>query len=308
MDLFEGTEKKLEIIFNGSVEGLRSNRDGRWNRVVRESRAEIISCISSPEMDAYLLTESSLFVWDNRLLMITCGQTTPAAAVPVILDVVGSKRIGYLFFERKNALYPGSQPTDFETDVSVIRDFFQGKMVRLGASDRDHIHVFWSAGPESPLMPDATLQVLMHDLAPAAAAPFSACHSRNPSDVRRLERLKHLYPSSAMDEYFFHPQGYSLNAIEGKSYFTVHVTPQASGSFASFESNIPAGDFERVFRELIRIFEPGRFSVMLTATTDPDMDPLYDQLKAAMAAYHLQESADAALDLHYRVIFSSFVR
>lgn len=86
------------------------------------------------------------------------------------------------------------------------------------------------------------------------------------------------YPDARIDAYLFSPCGFSANGVipsprgsTGTHYFTVHVTPEPHCSFASFESNVPtkrAGrDPAEVVEQVVRIFQPGRFSVTLFETT-----------------------------------------
>ncbi|MEZ6189114.1 MAG: hypothetical protein R3F62_29460 [Planctomycetota bacterium] len=49
-----------------------------WERVVEAARAQILSQISTSQCDAYLLSESSLFVYDDRFALITCWWQDPA--------------------------------------------------------------------------------------------------------------------------------------------------------------------------------------------------------------------------------------
>ena len=72
---FEGSEKKIELVVNSKVKDLRALGDSFWEEVVGKCQAEILSKISSSRVDSYLLSESSLFVWSDRFIMITCGQT-----------------------------------------------------------------------------------------------------------------------------------------------------------------------------------------------------------------------------------------
>ena len=50
---FEGSEKKLEIILKQPNPSLRSNETSKWDSVVASSKAHIIDCVSTREMDAY---------------------------------------------------------------------------------------------------------------------------------------------------------------------------------------------------------------------------------------------------------------
>ena len=76
--MFEGSEKKIEIIFSKRAGKLRSLPEKFWNDVVRACGAGIISCVNFPQVTSFLLSESSLFLWDHRLVMITCGKDQAA--------------------------------------------------------------------------------------------------------------------------------------------------------------------------------------------------------------------------------------
>lgn len=82
------------------------------------------------------------------------------------------------------------------------------------------------------------------------------------------------YPDARVDAYLFTPCGFSANGVipapdgeHGTHYFTVHVTPEPVCSYASFETNVPAGQKGRetveVIQHVVDIFKPGRFSVTL---------------------------------------------
>ncbi|EXJ91867.1 adenosylmethionine decarboxylase [Capronia epimyces CBS 606.96] len=82
------------------------------------------------------------------------------------------------------------------------------------------------------------------------------------------------YPDSRIDAYLFTPCGFSANGVipaprggKGTHYFTVHVTPEPICSYASFETNVPAGQNGRetadIIQHVVDIFKPGRFSVTL---------------------------------------------
>ena len=67
-----------------------------------------------------------------------------------------------------------------------------------------------------------------------------------------------------VDLYHFEPCGFSLNAVErdGRRYATIHVTPEAKFSYASFECN----DMHLLLREIefiVQLFGPGNMDVSL---------------------------------------------
>ena len=85
---FEGIEKKFELLVSNDQPSLRSQSPGFWEHVVRAAGADIIARTSSPSCDAYLLSESSLFVSDHRAVMITCGTTNLVASIEALLNEI----------------------------------------------------------------------------------------------------------------------------------------------------------------------------------------------------------------------------
>jgi hypothetical protein len=89
--VFEGPEKTMEVVFRadvGAPEGLRSLSRNQLDELCTKARCSIMSSISNSYMDAYVLSESSLFVYRHRLVMKTCGTTT--LLVEFILMMVSS--------------------------------------------------------------------------------------------------------------------------------------------------------------------------------------------------------------------------
>jgi S-adenosylmethionine decarboxylase len=304
---FEGPEKKLEVILSQPLAGLRTNADGRWDRIAGASGSEIISSAATEVLDSYLLSESSLFIWDDRILMITCGQTNLVNAIPEILGVVHRDRVALLFYERKNLMYPDSQPSDFEAETARIGEHFPGKSYRLGPANHDHVHIFYSSHASMHADEDATLELLMHDLHPDAMLMYTPEGGQTASDIVRLTGIDCLYPDMTIDAHLFAPYGYSLNAISGAGYFTIHVTPQSSGSYASFETNLVQGDYLEVVNRVLHIFQPGRFSFVLTrSVTDQGVAvdaPISDDIKG----FRPTEKSLYEFDCGYEVRFSNFV-
>ena len=65
---FEGSEKKAEIIVdNHQFSLLNDISDDFWQLLVERCQAKIISSIQNESCKAFLLSESSLFVWSDRI-------------------------------------------------------------------------------------------------------------------------------------------------------------------------------------------------------------------------------------------------
>ena len=305
---FEGPEKKLEIILFTPQVGLHSNRDGQWNRVVEASRAVIISGISTDDLDAYLLSESSLFVWNDRILMITCGKTTLIQAVPELLKIVNKDQIAFVFYERESFMFPHEQPSNFEDDVASMVQYFPGKSYRLGPANYDHIHVFYSSQTNDALSRDATFQLLMHGLDPSVLEIFTLNNGSTGDEIEKLSGLNRIYPQMLKHSHLFSPYGYSLNGIFKQNYFTIHVTPQPEGSYASFETNVIENDYFGLTNEVISIFKPEKFSLVLTTSIDERFRTTHSTVADAVPAYFRAEKSLYEFDCGYAITFLNYIR
>ncbi len=300
---FEGPEKKLEIILYAPINDFRKPSSGSWERVVKASGAEIISKIENSWMDAYLLSESSLFVWEDRILMITCGQTQLVNTVPELLRIVDKSNVALAFYERKNFMYPGEQPSDFEEDVAKLETFFKGKSYRLGPANHDHVHVFFSTHNAIHPNQDVTFQILMTGLDSSLSKILSADYIKNPGQAEKLIGIDRLYPDMKKDNYLFSPYGYSLNAIKGTNYATIHVTPQPVGSYASFETNIINQDYARLVSDVTSIFRPDKYSLLLTASRDNDTQSLQGSMMKNFPGFRMTEKSIYEFDCGYSLTF-----
>ncbi len=76
--------------------------------------------------------------------------------------------------------------------------------------------------------------------------------------------IRSLVPLAAIDDYVFEPCGYSMNSQEGRTFSTIHITPEAGFSYASFEiSCFAAGsvDVQHLVARLSELFIPGEHLV-----------------------------------------------
>ena len=305
---FEGPEKKLEVILSSPQAGLRSNKKEQWDRVVKASDAEVISKISAKHLDAYLLSESSLFVWEDRILMITCGKTTLVRAIPEILKIVKKEKVAFVFYERQSFMFPQEQPSNFEDDVEAIVKYFPGKSYRLGPANYDHVHVFYSSHTHASPDQDATLEVLMHDLKDTVIDIFLFNHGRSEDEIDDLSGLNRIYPRMKKDRHLFSPFGYSVNGIYKKNYFTVHVTPQPEGSYASFETNVIEDNYSERINQVVSIFSPRQFSLVLTTSMVDRCRSLHSTMLDVVPGYIASEKSLYEFDCGYAVTFLNYLR
>jgi len=285
---FEGPEKKVELVVAPGTRSLRSHGRAAWERVVRAAGAQVLSVRSSDSADAYLLSESSLFVFDDHFTLITCGRTRMADAVVAALEFVDPETVVFLALERKNEHFPRDQPTTFEDDAARLHGLLPGEALRFGDEHSHCIQLFHTTRPYVPDLADTTLEVLMHGILDTGGA-FQGSTEEICGRARELG-LHDLYPGHDVDCYAFAPGGYSLNALRDDRYYTLHVTPEEVGSYVSFETNAdlraPKAIQETVER-VVGVFQPESFDVFafVPGATAP--------LEVTCAGYRLRKHASA---------------
>lgn len=300
--LFEGSEKKLEV----AVAPGKSLRDlGRdfWRQVVEASQAQILSVISNEECDAYLLSESSLFVWDQQFTMITCGRTTLVNAAMKFLDNVPADRLVSFIYERKNEYFPHLQPSDFFKDVKFLKERVPGRAFRFGHPDDHHLFLFHYEKSYVPDSSDCTLEILMYDLQGVAKDAFSSSNETLES-VHQRTGVNRIFPGFQVDAFLFEPCGYSLNALRDSDYYTIHVTPQDIGPYVSFETNVDLGeDVLGKVGSVLEIFQPRSFDVVVFR---PEKRRTSQVLK--IPGYNVRARVQEVLGCGYEVSFDQFYK
>lgn len=260
---FEGTEKKLEVALRPGSPSLRSYPEWFWDRIVCAVGARILSRIENDHAIAYLLSESSLFVYDDRMVMITCGRTQLTKAVPFLMERIGADAVELLAYERKNEVFPHAQATNFYEDAQSLRRHIPGRAFQFGFEDEHHLNVYQSLCNGPHIQEDVTVELLMYGLSDQARLPFIDGPSR-PKNALEALGLRDFLTGFHCDEYDFEPSGYSLNAIREDRYFTVHVTPEERAPYASVETNADFdGRLSDVLRGWVDAFSPRSFDVVV---------------------------------------------
>jgi hypothetical protein len=88
--VFEGSEKRVEVDFSWTA-----NSNSSLRHLIREQLDElmtlaactIVSSRSNADFDAYVLSESSLFVYPQKWILKTCGTTKLLNSVPRLLEM-----------------------------------------------------------------------------------------------------------------------------------------------------------------------------------------------------------------------------
>lgn len=299
---FEGPEKKLELVVRPGTPSLRSHGRDFWQTIVRAAGAEVLSVLSNEVCDAYLLSESSLFVHDGHLTMITCGRTRLVNAVELLIQTVPVQDIALLMYERKNEHFPERQPSSFYEDAERLVAWLPGHALRFGDEHDHHVHLFHTNAPYAVQPDDTTLEILMHGLSPSAAQQFIGCEAPSGSTLAAACGIEEILPGFAIDEHAFTPAGYSMNALRGNRYYTIHVTPEQLGSYVSFETNVDfRANSSALVSRVVSVFEPASFDVMAFAPegTVPDIFSEHDGALARFRAKDRVRSQVGGYDVRF---------
>lgn len=148
---------------------------------------KVLSIVESEDVDAYLLSESSMFIFPHKLILKTCGTTTLLCGLPRILEIAtlfgGYARLTAppargiaiaaapyrVFYSRKNFLFPDRQHgphRSWRDEVkSLDKLFLGGSAYMIGKMNGEHWYLYLTE-PHTMLTP-----------------PASPSHSDSPTDT-----------------------------------------------------------------------------------------------------------------------------
>ena len=291
--MFEGSEKKLEILFSKNSPSLLKKPEPFWNKIVKASGAEILSGLKNLKIQSYILSESSLFLWDHRLVLITCGNTILSKSFLKILKHFPKDQIELCFFQRKNEFFPLKQKTSFYKDLKNIQKKIKGPAYRFGNLHQHHFFLFHNHTDFKPESLDQTLEVLIYD--------SEILQNISGQEIKNLKAKLNLeFPGFELQDHVFNPPGYSLNAIKDNFYYSIHWTPEKSFFYISFETNIQSQSPEELTNKILSIFKPKTFDLILfqSAGADP--------FKADFPDHSSSDWLYQFLDCSYHVYYYSF--
>ena len=260
--IFEGSEKKVEVLVEKGSLSLRELGASFWEKIVFECEASILSTLSNEFCDAYLLSESSLFVWEDRFTMITCGNTVLVNSVVKFSESIEKDLIKSIIFQRKNEYFGELQKTSFSKDLEKLKNITDGVAMRFGHLDDHHNYLFHINKEMKPNPEDITTELLMYHIQGKAGEVFRN-KKQSLDEIRNLMGLDSLFPGFKFDDHLFEPFGYSLNGLKDDCYLTIHVTPQEESSYVSFETNCDIKkDHPEILDKLLLIFNPESFDIV----------------------------------------------
>jgi len=317
--VFEGPEKTLEVVFrrmydehfdttigevtgdqeraastSTALTGLRRMNREDLDRICSRARCTILSSVSNAYLDAYVLSESSLFVYPYMLVLKTCGTTTLLRCIATLIDI--GRRLGleidWVGYSRKNFNFPGDQAfphQSFHQEMDYLYSHrnlcerLDGNGYTLGPVNGDHWFVFVAdqtiRAKSLEIDTDRVLNIMMFDIDENVAKLFTYNEyetgiegETKEDETKRISKeqtvasgINALCPGALIDAASFEPCGYSMNAVLFRSYTTIHITPESGSSYASFETNQKVGSYKSLISNVIRTFRPKRFVMTLMA-------------------------------------------
>lgn len=285
---FEGFEKRLEITFsnppvftdpNGS--GLQSLTRSQLDSILDAASCTIVSNLSNSVFDSYVLSESSLFVYTNKIILKTCGTTKLLYSIDSILKLAESVglTVSSVLYSRGTFIFPDAQTAphrSFSEEVSYLNGYF-GNLASgshayvLGdptAKNRSwHVYSASDVTDVEDRTDVVTLEMCMTGLNKEKASVFHKKEGHLAKEMTKMSGIDDIIPSHVICDFDFDPCGYSMNGIDGGAYSTVHVTPEDGFSYASYEAmGFDPGlvRFETVVRRALGCFDPSEFTVAVT--------------------------------------------
>lgn len=289
---FEGYEKRLEITFSeASVftdpngRGLRALSRAQINSILDLARCTIVSELSNEDFDSYVLSESSLFVYPYKIVIKTCGTTKLLLAIPRILELAVelSLPLAAVKYSRGTFIFPDAQPSphkNFADEVDFLNRYFGdlksgGNAYVVGdpAKPGQKWHIYYAT--EIPEQPMVTLEMCMTGLDKKKASVFFKTsadgHTSCAKEMTKLSGISDIIPEMEICDFDFEPCGYSMNAIHGSAFSTIHVTPEDGFSYASYEVmgfNPASFAYGDLVKRVLACFGPSEFSVAVSIFGD----------------------------------------
>ena len=276
---FEGAEKRIEIDFHlndSNPAGLRALSRAQLDECMTAAQCEIVSVRRNAKFDAYVLSESSLFILPTKLVLKTCGTTHLLAGVPNILKHAASvgmepRRVK---FTRSSFDKPELQPklhASFDDETEFLEQYFGslgngGSAYILGSKLKGvqwHVYVSGDACPVQDAVPNASLEVCMTQLSRAHCEEHFYRTEKFVSSAQTTtdSGIRSIFEDFDIDDYVFEPCGYSMNALCDEEFSTIHITPEDGFSYASCElSNVNVNNLDAFayVRKVASVFKPGK--------------------------------------------------
>lgn len=206
---------------------------------------KVLSVLESEHVDAYLLSESSMFVFPHKLVLKTCGTTTLLCGLSRMLEIAAlSAKFPHVaarptqgvpaaatphrvFYSRKNYLNPDQQRgphRSWRDEVRALDKLFTGgSAYMIGKMNGEHWYLYIT-GPDTRLTPPTTPE---NETFPT---PETTTKLVNMPLAKKSERTNGDLPAEAQDE-TLEILMTDLDVANAKQFYLDHATAVAEGRF-----------------------------------------------------------------------------
>ncbi|EGR49669.1 uncharacterized protein TRIREDRAFT_77309 [Trichoderma reesei QM6a] len=244
---FEGPEKLLEVWFAPSASalpqgarpaGLKAVTAETWETMLDMVNCKILSVLKTDAVDAYLLSESSMFVFPHKLILKTCGTTTLLLGLQRLLHIaaefagfpfnnatsakeIKAVAIPYrVFYSRKNFLFPDKQQgphRSWKQEVKYLDDMVDGgSAYMVGKMNGDHWYLYITS-PNRMFTPPLTPDSEKNETAPASFSMPANMELGGPGSDETLEILMtDLDPLNAKQFYLAHASAVACDKLSAE--------------------------------------------------------------------------------------------
>ncbi|WWC93968.1 S-adenosylmethionine decarboxylase proenzyme [Kwoniella sp. B9012] len=208
---------------NGELKGLRKVPKEVWEEMLDIVKCKVLSVVEGDEIDAYLLSESSLFVSPHLIILKTCGTTLNLLGLYRIIEIAkewcGFTNVWRCFYSRKSFFFPERQQgphKDWGDEVRFLDTVFgtAGAAYTVGPMNRDHWLLYLTSPNTVPNLPSSS--------------------SSSPSSSLTLPAPTSTALQSRSDGPSFQPTKYQDTTLE---ILMTHLAPTARSQFFNDDSN-----------------------------------------------------------------------
>ncbi len=158
--------------------GLKAVDASTWEGMLDLVNCKVLSIVKSDNVDAYLLSESSMFVFPHKIILKTCGTTTlllglhrllriaaidagfPFHNAKALNDIHAAATPYRIFYSRKNFLFPDKQRgphRSWKQEVTFLDEMFEGgSAYMVGKMNGDHWYLYITSPNSDTLTPPRT--------------------------------------------------------------------------------------------------------------------------------------------------------
>eukprot|EP00924_Labyrinthula_sp_SR-Ha-C_P000124 snap_masked-scaffold_39-processed-gene-1.50-mRNA-1 protein AED:0.21 eAED:1.00 QI:0/-1/0/1/-1/1/1/0/316 len=279
---FEGVEKLLFVSAKPG-KSLLTIPENIWSEILSHAKCSILSSRYTKSVNSFVLSESSLFVFEDSIYVKTCGTTTLLQCLKPLIEQFhyDGLEVDCVEYSHKNFLFPENQQPEYQNfmdEISLLKEILNeslqsydsGKVKLQNFSmntGEDYFKVVKYGEMEKSFK---RVNLMMFGLDKTSRELF---YSENNSCERIRKEInlpvlcgQDYEPAQhPFDDYLFEICGYSMNNVSHENFYTIHVTPEADCSYASMETNVhfeTPKQMEYWVESVIKEFKPSKTIVV----------------------------------------------